>query len=88
MKRGGESKSAPKGISMYHIAVLKKISRSFRSPTTFYLHVRQHSLMFHVFFFSKTIILKKMTVFMKFVVSVTVINDNPSLNKWLAVKIH
>ena len=43
--------TALKGISTYHQAVLKKISRSFSVPTTFYLHIRQHSIKLHVIFF-------------------------------------
>ena len=34
----------------------KKISRSFSSPTTFYLYIRQHSVKLHVIFFQKKIV--------------------------------
>ena len=63
---------ALKGIGTYHLAVLKKISRRL-SPRTFYLHVKRHSIKLHVIFFSK------MTVFIKFVASLTIVNDKPSL---------
>ena len=47
-----------KGIGTYYLEVLKKISRSFSSPTSFYLHVERHSIKLHIYqwkFFSKTI---------------------------------
>ena len=63
-----------KGICTYHCRVVfKKISRSLNFPTTVKLHVRRHSIKLHV------IIFPKMTVFIKFVVSFTIVNNNPSL---------
>ena len=56
-----------------------KISRSFSSSTTFKLHIKRHSIKLHVIFFSKTIVFPKTTIFIKFVVLLTIVNDNPSL---------
>ena len=42
----------------YHWVVFKKISRSFNSPTTVKLHVRQHSMKLHDIFFQKRLFFK------------------------------
>ena len=67
-KERKREETALKGIGTYHSAVLNKISRNFGFPKTFYLYIRQHSIKLHVIFFFKT------TVFMKLVVSLTIIN--------------
>ena len=46
---------------------------SFNSPTTVKLYLRRHLIKLHVIFFSKN------DCFDKFVVSLTIVNDNPSL---------
>ena len=61
------------GICTYHWVVFKKIARSFNSSTTVKIHVRRHSIKLQVIFFPKT------TILIKFVVSLTIVNDNPSL---------
>ena len=38
-----------KGIGTYYLEVLKKISRSFSSPTTFYIHIRRHSIKLQIY---------------------------------------
>ena len=74
-----ERKPTWKGICNNHWVVFKKISRSFSSPTTVKLHVRRHSIKLHVIFFSsKTIVFPKPTVFIKSVVLLMIVNDNPS----------
>ena len=78
-KESRREETALKVISTYHWAVLKKISRSFSSPTTFYLHIRQHWIKLHVIFFQTWSFFKNDSLY-KVRPLLTIVNNNPSLS--------